>query len=218
MTPSGIAAQQPLPFEKPRVLIVEDEPTVQQALKRSLKYEGYELFFAENGEQALDLFEEQQPVLVLLDLWMPVMDGFGVLEKLRPQAESPFSVIVITGHGDEVAMQRCYDLGATAFLRKPVSMVEICCLSRRCIDLKQIQAERNRLISELREAVTTIRSIVSFLVICANCKKIRSEEGAWSEIESFFHQHSDIKLSHSICPTCVEKLYPRFYDKKFGGG
>ena len=59
-----------------------------------------------------------------------------------------------------------------------------------------------------------IRILEGFLPICANCKKIRHEE-SWDQIEKYISDHSLAKFSHSICPDCMKKLYPEFYDKKY---
>ena len=59
-----------------------------------------------------------------------------------------------------------------------------------------------------------IRILEGFLPICANCKKIRHKE-SWDQIEKYISDHSLAKFSHSICPDCMKKLYPEFYDKKY---
>jgi hypothetical protein len=67
-----------------------------------------------------------------------------------------------------------------------------------------LQVEKNR----LEAALSQIRTLSGLLPICANCKKIRDDQGYWNQIEAYIRDHSDAQFSHSICPECVKKLYP----------
>lgn len=81
---------------------------------------------------------------------------------------------------------------------------------------KKAEAEKERLIKELQEALTTVKTLTGLLPICSNCKKIRDDKGYWNQIETYIHQHSQAEFSHGICPDCAKKLYPEFdlYDEK----
>ena len=155
----------PTPAAAPKILIVDDETTLHQALKLAFKNENYQLYFAENGQQGLELFRAEQPELVFLDLKMPVLDGYQFLEAVNITPEDLFTVIAITGHGVDREIERCYQLGVDFFLKKPISMTEVCCLARRCIEVKRLRAERETLITSLRQAHETIRHLKSFLVV-----------------------------------------------------
>ncbi len=89
---------------------------------------------------------------------------------------------------------------------------------RREKELMEQVAERERLIEELKAAAAEIKTLSSFLAICANCKKIRDDEGYWEEIESYFTEHADVSFSHGICPECAKKLYPDLYEDVFKSG
>jgi len=73
---------------------------------------------------------------------------------------------------------------------------------------KRAEEERNRLVSELRHALSEVRILGGLLPICSSCKKIRDDKGYWNQIESYIRDHSEAEFSHSICPECVKKLYP----------
>jgi PAS domain S-box-containing protein len=73
---------------------------------------------------------------------------------------------------------------------------------------KRLEKEREKLIAELRSAVAKVRTLSGMLPICSACKKIRDDRGYWKQIESYISEHSEAEFSHSICPTCVKKLYP----------
>jgi PAS domain S-box-containing protein len=79
---------------------------------------------------------------------------------------------------------------------------------------KKAEAERERLITELQDALADVKLLSGLVPICANCKKIRDDQGYWTQIESYIQDRSDAKFSHSICPDCAAKLYPDYIKKK----
>lgn len=74
--------------------------------------------------------------------------------------------------------------------------------------LHKTNAQRDRLIKELREALAEIKTLSGLLPICAHCKKIRDDQGYWQQIEAYIQDHSDAKFSHGICRECAKKYYP----------
>ena len=79
---------------------------------------------------------------------------------------------------------------------------------------KRIDEERERLVIELQNALSKIKTLKGLLPICSACKKIRNDKGYWEQIENFIHEHSDAEFSHGICPECAQKLYPNYYPSK----
>jgi PAS domain S-box-containing protein len=77
---------------------------------------------------------------------------------------------------------------------------------------KAAEAEREKLIGELRKALSEIRTLRGFLPICASCKKIRDDEGYWHQIEIYIRNRADVDFTHSICPDCQERLYGELFD------
>ena len=73
--------------------------------------------------------------------------------------------------------------------------------------MKQAEIERERLISELQEALANVRTLKGLLPICSACKKIRDDKGYWTRIEAYLKRHAEVDFSHSLCPECAEKLY-----------
>jgi len=78
--------------------------------------------------------------------------------------------------------------------------------------------ERERLIHELQEALAKVKKLSGFLPICASCKKIRNDQGYWMQIEAYIRDHSEAEFSHGICPECMKKLYPDYYEDMSPGG
>lgn len=102
-----------------KILVVDDEKPTLELLEMLLVAYGYEVFLAENGQQALEIYRREAPPIVLTDLKMPIMDGMEVLgsiKRINPQAE----VIVITGHGDMDLAIQALNLDATDFINKPL--------------------------------------------------------------------------------------------------
>jgi len=75
---------------------------------------------------------------------------------------------------------------------------------------KQAEEERERLIVELEEALSKIKTLKGLIPICASCKKIRDDKGFWNKLEAYIETHSEAEFSHGICPDCLDKLYPDF--------
>ena len=81
------------------------------------------------------------------------------------------------------------------------------------LQLKEREQEKNKLINDLQQALTTIKTLQGILPICSSCKKIRSDEGKWTPLESYISRHSDAEFSHGLCPDCAKTLYPKYYNK-----
>lgn len=73
---------------------------------------------------------------------------------------------------------------------------------------KRSEKEHERLIAELQDALSKVRTLSGMLPICSSCKKIRDDQGYWNQIETYIRRHSEAEFSHGICPECAKKLYP----------
>jgi DNA-binding response OmpR family regulator len=107
----------------PRILIVEDEPTLAQALRYNLEREGYRVTLASQGQEALDAFHLRHPDLVILDLILPDMDGLEVCRALRRHSSVP--ILILTARGEETDRVVGLELGADDYMVKPFSMREL---------------------------------------------------------------------------------------------
>lgn len=79
---------------------------------------------------------------------------------------------------------------------------------------RRAEREKEAVIDELQTALADVKTLSGLLPICANCKKIRDDQGYWKQIESFMSEHSEAKFSHAICPDCMKELYPGFGPKE----
>ena len=138
----------------PKILVIDDEPALQKAMQKALKNENYDIIFADNGLEGLELLKKEKPNLVLLDLRMPKLDGLGFLEKINIKPDDPYSVVIVTGHGNDREVERSFELGVNFFLHKPLSLVEVRCLARRCLEMKAVEKELREHRHSLEKLVT----------------------------------------------------------------
>ena len=106
-----------------KILIVDDEPRYLRLMEANLITEGYDVIKATNGQEAVERVAKELPDLVLLDIMMPVMDGFAATERIREFSSVP--IIVVTARGEENARVRGLDLGADDYIVKPFSATEL---------------------------------------------------------------------------------------------
>ena len=78
---------------------------------------------------------------------------------------------------------------------------------------KQIEVVREKLIEELKEALAKVKTLSGFIPICSHCKKIRDDKGYWTQVEEYVRDHTEAEFSHSLCPDCIKKYYPEYYNK-----
>jgi CheY-like chemotaxis protein len=108
------------------VLVVDDEPQVVWMLQFSLEAEGFQTFAARDGRTALDELRQHRPQLMLLDIMMPVMDGWSVLQEIRdlPEGERP-RVVVVSARASLRDRAKAAELGAEAFVAKPFNVDDL---------------------------------------------------------------------------------------------
>jgi UDP-3-O-[3-hydroxymyristoyl] N-acetylglucosamine deacetylase len=107
-----------------KVLIIDDEKDIRDSLSSILRDEGFEVLKATDGKEGLSIFEKEKPRIVLLDVWMPEMDGLQVLKQIRKRGEDAV-VIVISGHGTISTAVEAVKVGAYDFLEKPLSIDKV---------------------------------------------------------------------------------------------
>jgi len=137
------------------VLIVDDESGIRQSLQGILEDEGYRSDVAETGEACLESLQQKKFDVVLLDIWLPGMDGLETLAKIREFENAP-EVIMISGHGTIETAVRATKLGAYDFLEKPLSIDKTLILVKNAIDAKRLRREN----SELKKQLTPKSAIV----------------------------------------------------------
>ncbi len=128
----------------PSILVVDDEPSILTSLGGLLKDEGYEVIFASNGYEALKSAEAQSPDLVLLDIWMPGMDGIETLKELK-KAHPFLPVVIITGHGNIELAVKATKLGAYDLIEKPLHFDKIVVTINNALNFRRLEEENRYL-------------------------------------------------------------------------
>lgn len=110
---------------KTQILIVDDEPDIRELISEILSDEGYQVKTAGNGQEALDSLAENTPDLVLLDIWMPQLDGISLLKQWNEAGDIPFAVVMMSGHGTIETAIEATKMGAADFVEKPISLAKL---------------------------------------------------------------------------------------------
>ena len=132
--------------ERYKILVVDDEPHIVQILKFTLEKAGYQVFTAENGKVALDRIQEVMPNLVLLDIMMPIMDGYEVCRKMREDFKMhQIPIIMLSAKGDLPERVRGLEGGANDYLIKPYSNDELLLRVKNVLEWNIQQKEANPL-------------------------------------------------------------------------
>jgi two-component system nitrogen regulation response regulator NtrX len=133
---------------RPSILIVDDEEGIRQSLTSVLRDEGYDVEAVESGEACLESLTRKGWDALLLDIWLPGMDGLQVLEKVRGLAGAP-AVIMISGHGTIETAVRATKLGAFDFIEKPLSAEKTLLTLKHALDQRLLKTENLQLREEL---------------------------------------------------------------------
>jgi two-component system, NtrC family, nitrogen regulation response regulator NtrX len=124
----------------PSILIVDDEPGVRTALSGVLRDEGYDVEAAESGEACLDRLSRQAYDVVVLDIWLPGMDGLATLSRMR-ERQIDAQVVIISGHGNVESAVRAIKMGAFDFVEKPLSLEKTVLVVRNALRQRRLEAE-----------------------------------------------------------------------------
>jgi len=128
----------------PSVLIVDDEPSILHSLSGLLADEGFEVLTALNGYEALKVIASDSPDLVLLDIWMPGIDGIETLKEIKK--DNPYiQVVIITGHGTIDTAVEAIKLGAFGFIEKPLSIDKVIVSINNALNFRRLEEENRYL-------------------------------------------------------------------------
>jgi two-component system nitrogen regulation response regulator NtrX len=141
----------------PRILIVDDEPGIRQSLSGVLADEGFEALAVESGEECLDALAAAIHEIVLLDIWLPGIDGLETLSRIQliPPSDRPL-VVMISGHGTIETAVKATKLGAYDFLEKPLSIDRVLLVVKHALDHRRLRLEN----AQLRESANEHSDIV----------------------------------------------------------
>jgi two-component system nitrogen regulation response regulator NtrX len=193
-------------------MIVDDEPSILQSLGALLSDEGFEVQTASNGYEALKLIESESPDLVLLDIWMPGLDGIDTLQEIKK--DNPFiQVIIITGHGTIETAVKATKLGAYDLIEKPLSIDKVIVSINNALNYRRLEEENQYLRKKMIEknSITgksaPIQALKKQIAVAAPTDTwilIKGENGTGKELVArTIHQLSQRALHPLITVSCA---------------
>lgn len=198
-----------------RILATDDDPDVLHLTAALLQDHGYRVFGAASGKECLDSVRLHGRDIVLLDVMLPDMSGIDVCRRIKADEASRRTFVMLMS-GVKVSPEYQadgLDGGADGYIVKPLTNRELLARVQSMVRIKraedallQKEREQEELIKKLTEALAEVKTLKGLIPICAWCKKIRDDEGYWERLEAYLTKHTDAVFSHSICPTCAEKV------------
>jgi DNA-binding response OmpR family regulator len=155
------ATATPEDTEGPHILVIEDEASIQRLVRLYLERAGYRVVTSHNGQTGLDLHEHLHPDLVVLDLMLPVMDGWEVCRRIRKRSRTP--ILMLTARNEESSLVEGLDLGADDYMTKPFSPREL---------VSRVRAILRRATPPGWEAAAPERLVFSDLVIMPAARRV----------------------------------------------
>jgi len=147
----AMGTQEATGLNRGKVLIADDELSNRVVLKALLKKLGFQVIQAQDGAQAVELFEAERPSLVMMDVMMPVMDGYEATRRIKQMAGEHFvPVIFLTAMTDEAALSRCIEVGGDDFLTKPYSNTLLIAKVQAMERISGLQRDMSRLYSRMQ--------------------------------------------------------------------
>lgn len=214
-----------------KILVVDDIKKNIQVLGNVLGKEGYAVSYATEGSKAIEMTLNETFSLILLDVMMPEMDGFEVCRQLKDNEQTrDIPILFLTARSEQEDILHGFQQGAVDYLTKPFNTAELLArvkthmalskaqtiISQRNTELEKKNRELEKLLEENRKVLSEIKILKGFLPICSHCKKIRDDQGYWTQLEEYISQHSEAQFSHGLCLDCAKEHYPQFrnLDKK----
>jgi CheY-like chemotaxis protein len=191
-----------------RVLVADDDDAIRRLLTTMLTDWGYEVVAVSDGRQAWDIMRrDDAPMVAILDWMMPGMTGTEVIAKVRavPRPRPPH-LLLLTARDAQADIVEGLRAGANDYLTKPFDYDELQARLESGTQVVGLQAELERRVRELEEALEHVKRIEGLVPICSYCKKIRDDQNYWQSVESYLSSNAEVYFSHGICPDCYENF------------
>ncbi|NJK27342.1 MAG: hybrid sensor histidine kinase/response regulator [Coleofasciculaceae cyanobacterium SM2_3_26] len=204
------------PLAEPLILIVDDERSTRMILRRIMQREGYRAIEASNGIEALEIFQHNQPDIILLDGMMPEMDGFDCCRRMVAMSDNPPAVIAITALEDEDSVTKAFEAGASDYITKPINLavlrqrVRLLLREKLATDRMKQALERERELSELRSRIITMISHeyrTPLTVILSSAELLDHYGYKWDEEKKRKYLHRIQHAAHHMSELIDDMFY-----------
>jgi two-component system, NtrC family, nitrogen regulation response regulator NtrX len=162
----------------PYILVVDDERDIRELVKEILEDEGYEVAIANNGQEANRARRFRRPDLILLDVWMPDIDGISLLKEWSAEGSLESPVIMISGHGTVETAVEATRLGAYDFIEKPLSLAKLLLIVRRALEADKLQRENIGLRQQVQPLSKPVGHSAEIVSLCDQIRRI-AQHNAW---------------------------------------
>ncbi len=175
------------------ILIVDDTPANLRLLSGMLVEQGYKVRLAPNGKLALMGAQAVPPDLILLDIKMPGLSGYEVCDQLKAGPRTrDIPIIFISALDAARDKVDAFKGGGVDYVTKPFQVDEVLARVETHLKLYKLQKQLTARVRELEEALAQIKTLRGLLPICANCKKVRDDQGYWQDVDLYIRKHTDV--------------------------
>lgn len=187
-----------------RTLIADDDRVTATILASVLRRWGLQVVLAHDGSSAWAHMMRERPPLVILDWMMPEIDGPELCRRIRNEpALAHAYLLMLTSRDTPVDRIAGLDAGADDYVVKPFDREELRARVQVGVRVARMQSELAERVSQLEQALANVRHLEGLIPICSYCKRIRSDQDSWEQMESYVSAHSSATFSHGVCPACL---------------
>ena len=191
-----------------RALVADDDPVARVILSRALPGWAIEPIVVADGVAAWEVITSgNAPSLAIMDWEMPGLDGPELCRRIRGNpASASMYVVLLTSRDTAEDIVAGLDAGADDYLVKPFRAAELRARINAGVRVLTLQERLAQQVVELQQALANVKQLSGMLPICSYCKRIRSDEDYWQQVETYVADRSDVEFSHGVCPDCLAKV------------
>lgn len=191
-----------------RVLVADDDPLHCMMMEKMLAPLGLDVETHFDGDAALAaILSSVPPHVAVIDWNMPGLDGIQLCRQAkRGKKQARTHLLMLTGRDDRADIVAALEAGADDYLAKPAYKDELRARILNGVRLVDLQLALERRVAELEEALHNVKVLQGLLPICSYCKSVRSDDNYWQKVEAYLCEHSELRFSHGICPSCFDTI------------
>lgn len=177
-----------------KILVAEDEMVTRRLIEKFLRNEGHEVHAFESGADAWRYCQANHVEVIVSDWLMPDGDGLDLCRRVRSMKRDHYLyfILLTSRSRSHENIHAAANAGVDDFLNKPINPDDMWM--------------RLRVAERILRYAGQVRQLESLLPICTYCKKVRNDANLWEAVDTYLAEHTEMDLSHSICPECYEKI------------